>query len=39
LRFVAPDVRGGALPDCGHFIPEEQPALLAARLLQFFAQY
>ena len=39
LRFIAPDVRGGALPDCGHFIPEEQPALLAARLLEFFGQH
>jgi pimeloyl-ACP methyl ester carboxylesterase len=37
LRLIAPDVRGGALPDCGHFMPEEQPALLAERLLEFFA--
>ena len=36
LRAIATDVRGGVLPDCGHFIPEEQPALLAARLLDFF---
>jgi pimeloyl-ACP methyl ester carboxylesterase len=36
LRAIATDVRGGTLPDCGHFIPEEQPALLAARLLEFF---
>jgi pimeloyl-ACP methyl ester carboxylesterase len=39
LRCIASDVRGGALPDCGHFIAEEQPALLAARLLEFFAQH
>jgi pimeloyl-ACP methyl ester carboxylesterase len=39
LRFIASDVRGGALPNCGHFIPEEQPALLAARLLEFFGQH
>jgi len=24
------------MSDCGHFIPEEQPALLAVRLLEFF---
>ena len=36
LRCMASDVQGGVLPDCGHFIPEEQPALLAARLLRFF---
>lgn len=37
LRLMAADVRGGTLPDCGHFIPEEQPELLARRLLEFFA--
>jgi pimeloyl-ACP methyl ester carboxylesterase len=37
LRLIAPDVRGGVVPDCGHFMPEEQPELLAARLLEFFA--
>ena len=36
LRAISTDVRGGVLPDCGHFIPEEQPELLAARLLDFF---
>ena len=36
LRAIATDVRGGVLPDCGHFIPEEQPELLAERLLAFF---
>ena len=35
LRMIADDVRGGAIPDCGHFIPEEQPALLAESLLAF----
>lgn len=39
LRFIASNVRGGVLPNCGHFIPEEQPALLAARLLEFFGQH
>jgi pimeloyl-ACP methyl ester carboxylesterase len=37
LRAIATNVQGGALPDCGHFIPEEQPAALAERLLRFFA--
>jgi pimeloyl-ACP methyl ester carboxylesterase len=36
LRAIARDVRGGAIAECGHFIPEEQPALLAERLLAFF---
>ena len=36
LRAIATDVQGGVVPDCGHFIPEEQPEMLAARLLEFF---
>jgi pimeloyl-ACP methyl ester carboxylesterase len=36
LREIAANVQGGALPECGHFIPEEQPAMLAERLLSFF---
>ena len=35
LRRVGSDVRGGVMPDCGHFIPEEQPERLTAELLQF----
>jgi len=38
LRMIAPDVRGFEIPECGHFIPEEQPALLAGHLLRFFAR-
>ena len=37
LRAIATDVRGSAIPECGHFIPEEQPETLAARLLEHFA--
>lgn len=37
LRLLASDVRGGAVPDCGHFIAEEQPEWLAERLLEFFS--
>jgi pimeloyl-ACP methyl ester carboxylesterase len=36
LRAIASNVTGGAIPECGHFIPEEQPALLAERLLDLF---
>ena len=36
LKVIAADVRGGEIPECGHFIPEEQPAELARRLLDFF---
>jgi len=36
LRSIASNVTGGAIPECGHFIPEEQPAVLAERLLAFF---
>jgi len=36
MRAIASDVRGGAIPDCGHFIPEEQPELLADQLFRFF---
>ena len=35
LRVIAADVRGGVIPECGHFIPEEQPQALAERLLDF----
>jgi pimeloyl-ACP methyl ester carboxylesterase len=40
LAFVRPlavHVSGGAVPNCGHWIPEEQPADLARRLLAFLA--
>ena len=35
LRRVADQVEGGSVPDCGHFIPEEKPAELAAQLREF----
>ena len=38
LREIASNVRGFEIPECGHFIPEEQPALLADHLLRFFAR-
>jgi pimeloyl-ACP methyl ester carboxylesterase len=39
LRCIADDVTGGVIAECGHFIPEEQPDALAARLLEFFARH
>jgi len=32
LRAIASNVRGGAIAECGHFIPEEQPEILARDL-------
>ncbi|HEY8475900.1 MAG TPA: alpha/beta hydrolase [Chloroflexota bacterium] len=34
-REYAVDVRGGPIPECGHFLPEEQPDLVLARLREF----
>jgi haloacetate dehalogenase len=34
---VAEDVRGGPLP-CGHYIPEEAPEALLARVLPFLSE-
>lgn len=36
LRAHAEDVRGATIAHCGHFLPEEQPAAVAAELLGFF---
>ena len=36
LRRVANRAEGGAIADCGHFIPEEKPEELARRLREFF---
>jgi pimeloyl-ACP methyl ester carboxylesterase len=38
LTRVATNVRGVVVPDCGHFIPEEQPEILARLLLDFFGE-
>ncbi|SEM51802.1 alpha/beta fold hydrolase [Nonomuraea pusilla] len=34
-REYAPDVRGAAIADCGHFLAEEQPDAVLAHLLDF----
>jgi pimeloyl-ACP methyl ester carboxylesterase len=38
LRRVALHAEGGSIPDCGHFIPEEKPAELAAHLRAFLGK-
>ncbi|GFF22687.1 soluble epoxide hydrolase, partial [Aspergillus udagawae] len=35
VRNFATNVSGGAIHDCGHFLPEEQPSAVARRLLEF----
>ncbi|MEZ5849923.1 MAG: alpha/beta hydrolase [Hyphomicrobiaceae bacterium] len=37
LKRVAANVTGVVLPECGHFVPEEQPEAVARLLLDFFA--
>lgn len=36
FRPLAPDVSGRAIPDCGHYMPEECPDEVAAELIRFF---
>lgn len=36
LKELATDVRGGAIPACGHWVPEEQPEELSKALMAFF---
>ncbi|MFJ9008172.1 alpha/beta fold hydrolase, partial [Streptomyces canus] len=36
-RDYADDVTGAEIPECGHFIPEEQPKALLAHLRPFLA--
>jgi len=31
-------VRGGGVPDCGHWIPEDRPDWTLAQLLDFFGK-
>lgn len=38
LRAVARQVLGETIPDCGHFIPDEQPEKLAEILADFFTR-
>jgi haloacetate dehalogenase len=36
-RTVAADVRGVAIPDCGHYLPEERPEMVVTQLWSFIA--
>lgn len=38
MQTGAEDVRGGAIANCGHYIPEECPEYLGEQILQFFAE-
>lgn len=38
LQRVAHDVRGGLIPNSGHWVCEEQPEFVAAELLKFFTE-
>ena len=38
LKRVADDVRGGIVADCGHWLAEEKPEVVAAALLEFFGE-
>ena len=36
LQRVGTDVGGGVIEDCGHWMPEEQPGMIADQMLRFF---
>ena len=38
MEKLGDSVQGGAIEDCGHFVMEEQPDVLARTLLEFFEQ-
>lgn len=38
LESVAKNVQGGAMENCGHFIPDERPDQLVDQLLSFFVE-
>lgn len=38
LQKVAVNVRGGAIPRCGHWIASERPDYLALQLVNFFSE-
>ena len=38
MEKLATNVRGGSIPECGHWIAEEQPDFLIKELLAFFAE-
>jgi pimeloyl-ACP methyl ester carboxylesterase len=34
--MLATDVRGGVIPDCGHWVADEAPEFVAEALVKFF---
>jgi pimeloyl-ACP methyl ester carboxylesterase len=38
LKPLGENVRGGVIENCGHYIPEEQPEVLAKKMLSFFEE-
>ncbi|VVE13020.1 alpha/beta fold hydrolase [Pandoraea cepalis] len=38
VKRVAEDVRGGLIPDCGHWVTEEQPEFISQQLMEFFGE-
>jgi pimeloyl-ACP methyl ester carboxylesterase len=39
LKAFAEDIHGGVIANCGHFLPEEQPAAVAGELTSFLGAY
>lgn len=38
MKRLADNVRGGIIPDCGHWVAEEAPEFVSKQLLKFFAE-
>ena len=38
MEALAHHVEGGVMADCGHFMMEEQPEVIAGELLRFFGK-
>lgn len=38
MRPLGENVQGGVVSNCGHYMPEEQPAVIADRMLSFFRE-
>ncbi len=38
MELLALHVEGGVIEDCGHYVMEEQPEIVARELLQFFGR-
>ena len=39
MKPLCDNIRGGVIRDCGHYIPEEQPQVLAAMMMEFFEEH